>query len=260
MDPTQVFREFAKEVLLCESIEFDVKQVSAEFEEFYGDISKILQRDDSFFSVPRIVFGQDLSLRENRHAAWDHLPGCLIVSFMQGDIRTKVTKVCDMIKNIWNSSGQENDEVTRILNDEASKSKFQDLIDCILNTRLVKIFKNLVETIDISEFDLNVGSAQELIELLKNPQNPRIRSMIEKVQKIIQTKLQKGEINQNEIIAEVETIKAKAMSLFGNMMNDFLGGRTSDVSSAVLRGNTPEARRQRMIARMRRKVDEKNSK
>jgi hypothetical protein len=50
------------------------------------------------------------------------------------------------------------------------------------------------------------------------------------------------------------------MSLFGNIFNDALGGRKSDVSASTLMANSPEARRQRMIARMQRKVREKNSK
>jgi hypothetical protein len=48
------------------------------------------------------------------------------------------------------------------------------------------------------------------------------------------------------------------MSLFGNIFNDALGGRKGD--TAALMNNTPEGRRQRMIARMQRKVREKNSK
>ena len=76
----------------------------------------------------------------------------------------------------------------------------------------------------------------------------------------IENKIKRGETNQQAIIQEVETIKAKAIGLFGNIFNDALGGRKADVSSAVMLGNTPEARRQRMIARMQRKLHEKNSK
>ena len=60
---------------------------------------------------------------------------------------------------------------------------------------------------------------------------------------------------------EIEAIKAKVMSLFGNVFNDALGGRRQgNVPAAAIMGNSPEARRQRMIARMQRKLQEKNSK
>jgi hypothetical protein len=39
-----------------------------------------------------------------------------------------------------------------------------------------------------------------------------------------------------------------------------LGGRRGETPVATLMGNSPEARRQRMIARMQRKLREKNSK
>jgi hypothetical protein len=71
--------------------------------------------------------------------------------------------------------------------------------------------------------------------------------------------MQRGEFTQHTITAEVEAIKAKVQSLFGNMFNEMLGGRRADVPAAVLMGNTPEARRQRMLARLQKKQREKNS-
>ena len=52
----------------------------------------------------------------------------------------------------------------------------------------------------------------------------------------------------------------KVQEAFGDMFNDMLGGRKADVPSAAILGNTPEARRARMIARMRRKVQENKTK
>ena len=42
------------------------------------------------------------------------------------------------------------------------------------------------------------------------------------------------------------------------MFNDMIGGRKAELPSSVIMGNTPEARRARMMARLRRKVAEKN--
>lgn len=258
MDASKIFSEFFKEVF-GDEIDVDVKKTAEEFEAFYPDIVKIIQKDNSFFDTERIVFGRDLSKVDNRETVWNTLPACLFASFLSGDIRKKAEKVMGLVKNIWNASGQENDEVTKVLNDEASESKLQEIIEFVLNSRIAKIFKNLMETIDISEFELNIESPEQVIELLKNPENPLVKKMMDKIQGTIQDKIKRGEINQNTIIEEVEAIKAKIMSMFGNIFNEALGGRKADVSSAVLIGNSPEARRQRMLARLQRKVREKNS-
>jgi hypothetical protein len=260
MDTFKIFEEFCKEVFPEETITVNVKQAVEEFEVFYTDIVKIIQKDNSFFEQERVVFGRDLSKVDNRDAVWNNLPACLFASFLHGDIKKKVDKVVGLVKNIWNASGQQNEEVTRILNDEASHSRFEELIQFVLETRIVKIFKNLMETIDISEFDIQIETPEQLIEMVKNPENPTVQKIVTKIQGIIEDKIKRGEINQNAIVQEIEAIKVKAMGLFGNIFNDALGGRPADVPASVLMGHTPEARRQRMIARMQRKVREKNSK
>jgi hypothetical protein len=259
MNTQTVFEEFCKEIFPGEEISIDVKKAVDEFETFYPEIVKIIQKDNSFFDVERIVFGRNLSDVENRDAIWGGLLPCLFASFMHGDTKKKADKVIGIVKNIWNASGQDNDDISRVLNDEASKGRFEEIIQFILESRIAKIFKNLMESIDLSEFEINIESPEQLIEMVKNPENPVVQKMIQKIQKIIEEKVKHGEINQQVIIQEVETIKAKAIGLFGNIFNDALGGRQADVPAAVLIGNTPEARRQRMIARMQRKLQEKNS-
>jgi hypothetical protein len=259
MDAQKVFEEFCKEVFPGEEITIDVKKNVDEFETFYPEIVKIIQKDNSFFDTERIVFGRNLSAIENRDVIWNNLVACLFASFLHGDIKKKADKVIGIIKNVWNASGQENDEITKILNDEASQSKFEEIIQFILESRIAKIFKNLMESIDVSEFEINIETPEQLIEMIKNPEHPTVKGMMGKIQKIIEDKVKRGEINQQVIIQEVETIKAKAIGLFGNIFNEALGGRHADVPAAVLMGNTPEARRQRMIARMQRKLHDKNS-
>ena len=160
---------------------------------------------------------------------------------------------------MWGASGQENDEVSKLLNDEESEGHFKEILEYLQDTRLAKIFMKLVEEIDITELDLNFENPQELIETLKNPENPKMKKVISKIQGLIQDKMQKGEFTQQQIIGEVEGIKAKVQSLFGNVFNDMLGGRKADVPAGVLMGNSPEARRQRMLARLQKKQRDKNS-
>lgn len=260
MDTSKIFKEFCRDVFPDEEIQIDLKKAVDEFETFYPDVVKIIQKDDTFFEQERIVFGRNLSEVANRDSVWNNLPACLFASFLHGDIKKKADKVVGIVKNIWNASGQQNDDISKVLNDEASHSRFEEIIQFILESRLAKIFKSLMESIDLSEFELNIETPEQVIEMIKNPENPVVQRMIQKIQGMIEDKVKRGEINQQVIVQEIETIKAKAIGLFGNIFNDALGGRQADVPASVLMGNTPEARRQRMIARMQRKLHEKNSK
>jgi hypothetical protein len=263
MDITGIFKQFTVEIFPDETIEVDTARAVSEFELFYPHVSLIIQKDSSFFNEDRTVFGRNLSkIDETRHdAIFKNLLPCMIASFFHGDIKQKVGKISDIIKNLWNASGQQNDAVTKILNDEASEGRFKDILDFVLQSRLVKIFTSIMESFDLSEFELNVEDPAELMEMMKNPENPAIKKITTKIHNTIKDKIRRGEFDQNTINREIEAIKAKVMSLFGNVFNDALGGRRQgNVPVAVIMGNSPEARRQRIIARLQRKLQEKNSK
>ena len=262
MDVKETLKTFCDEVFSGETIELNIDKNVDEFETFYPNIVQIIQKDVTFFKEDRIVFGKNLSeLDESKHEViWKNMIPCLLTSFFHGDIKKKVGKISGIVKNIWNASGQENDDVTRILNDEKNEGHFKEIIDYVLNCRLAKIFTNLVESFDISEFDLNINDPAELINMLKNPEHEQLQKISQKVQNIMKDKIKRGEFTQQTIINEVEAIKAKVIGLFGNVFNEALGGRRGEVPAGVLTGNSPEARRQRMLARMQRKLREKNSK
>ena len=257
-----MLKQFCKEVFPEESIEIVIDKNVEEFEAFYPAVAQIIQKDNSFFNEDRVVFGRNLSSMEEsrREDIWKNLVPCMIGCFFHGDIKQKVGSISEIIKNVWNASGQKNDAVTAVLNDEKSQGHFQEILDFVLNSRLVKIFTNLVETFDLSDFDLKIDNPMELIEMIKDPENPMVKKITQKIHATIQHKIQCGEFTQQTIMMEVEAIKAKIVGLFGNIFNDALGGRKGDTPVSTLMGNSPEARRQRMLNRMQRKVREKNSK
>lgn len=263
MDAKEVFTQFCKEVFPGEMIELNIPVNVEEFESFYPMIVQIIQKDVTFFNESRNVFDRNLSTLDEskRETILKNLLPCILASFFHGDIKTKVNKVSEIIKNLWNASGQKNDAVSNILNDEASEGRFKEILDFILNSRIVKIFTNLMESFDPADLELNISDPAELIEILKNPENPAIKKVITKIQNTIKEKIRKGEFDQNTLTREIEAIKAKIIGLFGNVFNDALGGRRQGgAPPAALMGNSPEARRQRMVARLQRKLQEKNSK
>lgn len=270
MDAQKVLKEFANHlakispdtVFGLESMDDEIKHIE---DTYFPEVLKILQKDVEFFTVERKLFDTNLSAiwsassDEQKEDIWKHLQGCMFAAFLHGDIEEKVTKIFGMVKKLWASSGKENDEVTRILNDEKSEGRFKEILDYVMNCRLAKLFTEIVESIDIKELDLNFENPMEIVDMLKNPEHPTVQRVVKKIQGMIEEKIKKGHLTQQTIIAEVEAIKAKVISLFGNVFNDALGGRKADVSSSVMIGNSPEARRQRMLARLQRKVREKNS-
>jgi hypothetical protein len=266
MDTSKIFQSFideikkvAPELELTLSIDEDVKNI----ETFYPDVLKILQKDVTFFSdKPRTLFGVDLGKvweRGSTEELWKSLQACMISAFMHGDLNDKIGTVMDMFKSYWAKTGTENAEVNKILNDEKSEGYFKEILEYISKTRIAKMFMDVMENIDVSDLNLNFENPAEIIEMIKNPEHPTIKKITDKIQGIIKGKMQRGELTQQQIVTEVEAIKAKIGSIFGNVFNDAMGFAHGETAPAVLMGNSPEARRQRMLARLQKKQREKTS-
>lgn len=243
-----------------EDVDVTVKQV----ESFYPFLLGVIQKDSSFFSEPRVLYGVNLSQLWNenessREAIWKHIQMSVFASFLHGDIKEKIGTIFGAVKGLWNTSGQENDEISKILNDEKSEDRFKEILEYVQNTRIAKMFMEIAENFDMDDLELNFDNPQEVVEILRNPEHPAMKKVISKIKGMVQQKMQRGEFTQQQITSEIEGIKAKLQSLFGNVFNDMLGGRSADVPSTVLMSNSPEARRQRMLARLQKKQRDKNS-
>jgi len=243
------------------NLDEDVKTVETSF---YPNIVKILSKDESFFAEDRVLMGVNLSElwkqdKLPKDEFWKQLQMCCIASFTHGDIKEKIPMLVSVVKSYFAKTGQEDSEIGKILADDKSEDNIKEIIDFVMKSRLGKIFMSIVEQIDISEFDLNLEKMDDLMEIIKNPEHPKMKKMVDKIQILIKNKLQRGEITKSQIVQEVEGIKAKIKSMFGNIFNNALGGGNGGINSADMMGNSPEARRQRMLARLQKKQREKNS-
>jgi len=270
MEANPIFESFYKELQskyvkdLADSSEDEVTTVKHIETTYYPHLLKIVQRDETVFQNELTFRGVSLSQLwkendESHEFIWKNVLMCVLASFFHGDFKEKIGTVISAVKGIWNGSGQENDEITKILNDEESEGHFKEIFEYLQNTRTAKIFMEVVEQVDVEGLDLNFENPQEVVDILRDPEHPKMKSVISKIQGIVRQKMERGEITQQQMIAEVEGIKMKIQSLFGNVFNDMLGSRRADVPSTVLMGNTPEARRQRMLARLQKKQRDKNS-
>jgi hypothetical protein len=270
MDTQQTFDAFLADLRSAFPELVDTKEYSIDAEvknlesTFYPAIMKILQRDDTFFEEDRVFCGVNISplwkaAESSRDAIWKHIQMCLFASFLHGDLKDKVSTIVNTLKGMWNMSGQQNDEISQVLNDDKAEDKFQELLSYLTETRLAKIFTKMVEEFDISEFELNFENPQDIIDMFRNQDHPTMKRIIAKVQGLIQAKLQQGAFTQQQLVNEIEDIKRKIQGLFGNMFNEMLGGTRSEIPVEYLRGGSPEARRARMLYRLQKQRLEKNS-
>lgn len=262
MDATDVFKVFIEDLRAkypdTPFTEQPTDEIVALFErDYYPAIVQIVQKDAAFFSVERPLFGANLSALEPTDDLWKHIQIGALASFFHGDIKQKFSTLLSTAKSLWSASGQTNDEVSRILNDDTSESQLAEIYEYVMNTRIAKLCVGIIEGLDVDAMDVQIDSPGQIIEMIQNPEHPVVQTFVRKIQNILKEKLTRGDFTQQQMVAEIEGIKAKIQGLFGNLFNEALGGRQADVPAAVLTSNSYEARRQRMRARLQRKHREK---
>lgn len=261
MDVKVIFDEFVKDVQttfpdLTFDVSTNIEEAVSDIEnKFLTHILKILKREPDFFSESRVILGINVSqlwyladIDDKQNMIWKHVLLCTVGSVLHGDIKTKFSKILEVLKSVWTG-----DEIGRILNDDKSESRLKELFDFVMNTRIAKLFIEFVETVNLEEFE-ELKNIDQILEFIRNPDHPILKKMLEKVQRMLQQKLQRGHFTQQEFHKELETIKAKITSIFGGMI---FGDQKPVIPSAVLMGNSAEARRQRMVARLQKKLRDK---
>lgn len=268
MDPSDTFQQFLTllqteaEIVYAKTIAIDCNANVHELEAFYPHILSIVQKSHDFFVEERSLFGANLSLAFDscsslRDDIWKHLQMCIIASFMTGDVKQKFGTILSTAKSLWSASGQTNNEVDAILNDESTEANLQELFDFVTNLRTAKVFMEILEEIDVPSLGITLDNPMEVLEIIRNQNHPTMQKCIHAIQRVLKQKAECGQLTQQQLTGDIEAVKLKVQSLFGNMFNEALGGRRSDVSASVMMSNNPEARRQRMLARLQRKQREK---
>jgi hypothetical protein len=264
MDPKKSFKAFRDELRSAfPSTEFaqykDTDPIA--FEELITpSILKVMQKDKTLFDTEFVVFETNLSplFSSNPDLFWKHIQKCAMSSFLSGDIKGKLNKVAETVKEIWGGSGHSSDEIEKLLGTEESRSKVSEILEFVMTTRIAKVVMNLVESIDITELGIDFENPEEVIRTFQAAEaNPVIEKVMKKLKATLEDKVRRGEFTKEMLAADIETIKLKVQTAFGDMFSDMLGGRKADVAPQVILGNSPEARRARMVARLQRKLSER---
>jgi len=260
MDAKKKFKELQsrlKKDFPTETFFFEESQIK-EFETFITpSILKVIQRDETLFKQPFLLFQRDISsfLSSNY---WELLQACTFSSFLSGDIKEKVFKLLENFKGLWEDSST---EIEKILGTEESRTKVSEILEFIMTTKLAKIVISLVETINISELGIDFENPEEVLKSFQDPSNKIMETVSRKIKHELELRLKRGDFTKEQLIQDIERIKVKVQLAFGSFFNEMLGieSRKGNVSSEQILGNSPEARRARMIARLKRKLEERKT-
>jgi hypothetical protein len=183
----------------------------------------------------------------------------ILYSVLHGDPKEKFSKIFDAFKGLLPG---ESDEISKILDDEETKNSFQEILELVMNTRLASLMGDIAQSVRYDDLEIDFEDPEKVLEILRNPQESIVLKVLtERAQEVLKDRIESGKINQQELVREVEMLRAKFQSAFGKYLNEMVvgdagGGTTGNTSGQIL-SNHPEARRARMMARLQKKQKEK---
>lgn len=228
---------------------------------FLPHLLRVIQKDNALLSEVDLFPGTKVEWAGTEEQ-WKALHMALLYSVLHGDPKEKFGKIFDTLKGMMPGGSAEADEVQKILEDEDTKSSLSEMLELIMNTRLLSIVGDVIGSIDVADLDLKFDDPETLMELLRNPQDHAgLKEVMDRAKIILEDRIKNGKINQQELLREIEMIRAKFQSSFGKYLNEAIlgeetGPRTGNTAQQILSSH-PDARRARMMARLQRKQQEK---
>lgn len=222
---------------------------------------RVLQKDDTLLAEVELFPGIKVEWEGNEEN-WKRLHMALLYSVLHGNPKEKFGKILEAVKGALPGGSTQADEVQKILEDEETQSSISEMFEVVMSTRLVSLVGDVLQSISTSGMEFNFEDPEQLLEMLKNPQeHPVLNELMDRAKAILEDRIKSGKINQDELRRDVETIRAKLQSSFGKYLNETLvgendGPRTGNTAQQILSSH-PDARRARMLARLQRKQQEK---
>ena len=230
---------------------------------------KIMHRDASLFrgpETPQPFEGVDMRVAwVESEETWKALHLTMIYSFLRGDPKEKVAQVMEAMKHVLPHTHRDTDEILKTLETEETSSAMSEIFELLMKTRLASIVGDIAASIKLDDIGIDFERPEEILEALQHPERSHaVRQIMEQVKTMLEDRIKSGKINQQELIREIETLKAKFQSSFGKYMNEMVGvareGPATGNTAQQIMSNSPEARRARMQARLQRKLHEKGRK
>ncbi len=230
-------------------------------ETFLPHALRILKKDTTLLAEVDVFPGVKVPW-SGTDEEWKLLQMAVLYSVLHGDPKEKFGKLLETVKGLIPGSSAQADEISKILDDEETQSSFQEILELLMNTRLASLIGEIASSMEASDFGIDFENPEQLLELLRNPQgSDALNDIAERAKCILEDKIKTGKINQQELVREIEMLRAKFTSTFGKYLNEMIvgdgGGGTTGNTSAQILSHSPEARRARMLARLQKKQKEK---
>jgi hypothetical protein len=266
MNSQKAFKKFLVDLNLkfpdiVKSSKLDENDIEKFQELFIGNIVEIIKKDDSIFSESKEVFGIDLSdiFKQDPDLIWKHMQPCLFSSLFHGDIKSKLKDMLPELLGAFKEQFGNTDEIDKILEDESKTSKITEFFEYLKESMFATLLLSVFESIDLSEV-VTINPQEFMNDPSKLQQHPIVGKIQGQIQTIMKNKVEKGEFTKERIMNEFEVFKQKIQELFGDYMNETMGTNKSDLPPEIIMGNSPEARRARMLARLQRKLKDRKNK
>ena len=228
---------------------------------FLPHLLRVLQKDNTLFSEVEVFPGVKVEWTGDEKE-WKLVHMALLYSVLHGNPQEKFGKILESVKSMIPGGSAQADEISKILEDEENQSSFQEILELVMNTRLASILGDIAQSVKFDDLGIDFENPEQLLNMMRNPQeSPVLQELMDRAKMILEDRIKSGKINQQELVREIEMIRAKFQSSFGKYLNEMIvgdaGGGTTGNTSAQILSNSPEARRARMLARLQKKQKEK---
>lgn len=231
---------------------------------FLPHLLRVVRKDNTLLSEVDLFPGIKVEWAGTEEQ-WKALHMAILFSVLHGDPKEKFGSILEAVKKVLPGGSSQTDEIESILNDEDTKSSIKEIFELLMNTRLASLIGEMVQHISFEDLNLDLENPETILEMLRNPQEHEgLKELMDRAKSILEDKIKSGKINQQELVREIEMLRAKFQSSFGKYLNEAIlgaddGPRTGNTAAQIL-SNHPDARRARMMARLQRKQQEKGRK
>jgi hypothetical protein len=228
---------------------------------FLPHLLRVVQRDDTLFAEVELFPGIKVDWKGGDDN-WKKVHMAMIYSVLHGDPKEKFGKIMEAVKGMIPGGTAQADEMEKILADEDTQSSMGEMLELVMSTRLVSIVGDVISSLQFADLDLNLEDPEQVMELLRNPQeNAALKEVMDRARAILEEKVKSGKINPKELQRDIENIRAKFQSSFGKFLNQAVlgedAGNTTGNTAQQILSNHPDARRARMLARLQKKQQQK---
>jgi len=226
---------------------------------------RVIQKDNTLFAEIELFPGVKVdSVWDGSDASWQKINMALLYSVLSGNPSEKFGKILETVKSMIPGGSSQVDEISSILDNEETQSSLKEMLDLVMNTRLASIMGDMIQSLNFADLDIDFENPEKLLEMMKNPtESPVLKELMERAQAILEDRIKSGKINQQDLVRDIEMIRAKFQSSFGKYLNEMVtgapGNTTGNTAQQIL-SNHPEARRARMLARLQKKQQQKTRK